>query len=159
MLTDYLLVCSSSYFRENTVQCLRLFFKKESLQKDHVECEKSCIMNASTYKILILIKNVKRKSFTEVREKMSIFLLASHISSIKSQVYVTTESLHPLFRRSNRMTSLCFCMSQKNLKPSCCFSTALNTLRLSKEYKQSIISTQHILPNDGFSACWLKTKS
>lgn len=144
--------------REHCTVLKAIFFKKNLCKRIMLSVE-SCIMNASTYKILILRKNVKRKSFTEVREKMSIFLLASHISSIKSQVYVTTESLHPLFRRSNRMTSLCFRMSQKNLKPSCCFSTAFNTLRLSKEYKQSFISTQHILPNDGFSACWLKTKS
>lgn len=144
--------------REHCTVLKAIFFKKNLCKRIMLSVE-SCIMNASTYKILILRKNVKRKSFTEVKEKMSIFLLASHISSIRSQVYVTTESLHPLFRRSNRMTSLCFRMSQKNLKPSCCFSTAFNTLRLSKEYKQSFISTQHIFPDDGFTACWLKTKS
>lgn len=143
--------------REHCTVLKAIFFKKNLCKRIMLSVE-SCIMNASTYKILILRKNVKRKSFTEVKEKMSIFLLASHISSIRSQVYVTTESLHPLFRRSNRMTSLCFRMSQKNLKPSCCFSTAFNT-PLSKEYKQSFISTQHIFPNDGFTACWLKTKS
>lgn len=143
--------------REHCTVLKAIFFKKNLCKRIMLSVE-SCIMNASTYKILILRKNVKRKSFTEVKEKMSIFLLASHISSIRSQVYVTTDSLHPLFRRSNRMTSLCFRMSQKNLKPSCCFSTAFNT-PLSKEYKQSFISTQHIFPNDGFTACWLKTKS
>lgn len=143
--------------REHCTVLKAIFFKKNLCKRIMLSVE-SCIMNASTYKILILRKNVKRKSFTEVKEKMSIFLLASHISSIRSQVYVTTESLHPLFRRSNRMTSLCFRMSQKNLKPSCCFSTAFNTPH-SKEYKQSFISTQHIFPNDGFTACWLKTKS
>lgn len=143
--------------REHCTVLKAIFFQKNLCKRIMLSVE-SCIMNASTYKILILRKNVKRKSFTEVKEKMSIFLLASHISSIRSQVYVTTESLHPLFRRSNRMTSLCFRMSQKNLKPSCCFSTAFNT-PLSKEYKQSFISTQHIFPNDGFTACWLKTKS
>lgn len=143
--------------REHCTVLKAIFFKKNLCKRIMLSVE-SCIMNASTYKILILRKNVKRKSFTEVKEKMSIFLLASHISSIRSQVYVTTESLHPLFRRSNRMTSLCFRMSQKNLKPSCCFSTAFNT-PLSKEYKQSFISTQHIFPDDGFTACWLKTKS
>lgn len=145
-------------FQREHCTVLKAIFLKKNLCKRIMLSVESCIMNASTYKILILRKNVKRKSFTEVKEKMSIFLLASHISSIRSQVYVTTESLHPLFRRSNRMTSLCFRMSQKNLKPSCCFSTAFNT-PLSKEYKQSFISTQHIFPNDGFTACWLKTKS